>query len=1706
MEVLHRDQLKNLFQYLREFTQLKYKPKRTTQGFSVLWLHHLPQSSLIHNAARLKPNEVKEQWLVLQKAPLSQAPPPPLPQRLEGWVSGPFNNPHMPPLIRDRIVHKEIVLAADLKAKQIQNDLLLEEEQDIQKSWEEFEQVWHAWADEQLRLVEAQKYYSQLFDFYQKLSTFGERYELRLGLGYLTWKTPAGAEVGRHLLTVNVNLHFDAGQGVLSMTVAGDGAKTTLEQDMLDAQDRVSPEVVAQLQEYLQAQGDQIWAGDVLRQILSTWINAVSNRGLYSNSIEPPKRLTDAPIVHWAPALILRERNKRSLVATYDTILGQIDNVEDVPHSLQRFVGCYEPKAVQQAEAADSTIYFPLPANEDQQKIISHLRHEDGAVVQGPPGTGKSHTIVNLVSHLLATDQKVLVTSHTARALQVLREKFPPELAELCITHLQGEEGAQVALQSSVQEILLRSSRRQKELELELEDELSNKLKTAKQEEMNLLDELQQIRQAETGELNLLGYQGTAQRIGKQLRAQEGDFEWINEWVDANTGQSLSLTNKEATRLLKLWRDISDEEQKELGLRRPKLDILASVEQFVHFVKAEEETFEIAATREQYQSHPAYEVLMAAGHTERKVLLESVTKLIAAIETERRRAIPWIEEALDSLLQGQMSRWQEVSGHSQELLPPLLEEADWLERNEPSGLDDRELNVLFADAKAVYDHLKSGGHWGNFIFKPSAVKNRSYLRETVKIGGRPADSVEVLRDFLKYLDLYIDLQKVKELWHTQGVSVSGPLSMQVNELQEKEHALEKIYKVQPLLEQAQKAIEAITGLHEPKWWETDELSALLDVTKAAQASNEAKDSKEVLEELWPSLQGLVLAGKSHEVVTDLIQSIQSRDIAMYGQSVGIVENLIMRQKLLDERERLFARLVDEQKLLAQELKATFKDKQWDERLAHIESAWKWAQADWRMQELANPDFEVEVRQRLENMRQFQRDTLGQLAASKAWRNTLDRMTHKEQSALVRWEQAIKKLGKGTGVHAERRRLEAQTALEDARSAIPAWIMPVHLVAEHFVPKQGMFDVVIVDEASQAGPEALFLTYIAKKIVIVGDDKQIEPEGIGIQAEQVDALVGMYLKDLVNREVIGHAKASLFDFGNVTYPNRIGLREHFRCMPEIIQFSSDLSYAKEPLIALRQYGMQRLKPLMAQQVFTGQTTENVNKAEAKAIVEQIKACIGLPHYQGKSMGVISLMGDAQAEEIALQLREEISEAEIEERKLVCGNAYSFQGDERDVIFLSMVGSSNKDKGDGGKRKLASLITCDNSTFQSRYNVAVSRARDQLWLFHSLDQKDLKSEDIRSALIQHVRHPQVEGWQPLSAEEIQDVQTCASLSGRAKMHPPRPFENWFEVDVFIDLVRRGYRVIPQYELNRYRIDLVVEGLKSRLAVECDGDQWDGPSKFRADLARQQALERAGMTFWRVRGSTYARDPELALEDLWHTLETRGIYPEGDPRNAIKSKNEPQQPTELKSLSAQAVAQAQEASQEVMADETTNETLPDFPPEVKAKMQPYHVWKSRELPDPRRLPDLAPVVSGLQEIIDQEGPMTCRQAYQTYCRAAGIRMGQAIKTLLNKSMRRALQAGNIVQMDEWGTADLLDKIVRTPKTPQVVFREAGPRQPSDIPPSEISLLMRELLVNDPHLVSKAPETLFQRVLATYGTQNLNGNTRLALEYAYSFLKRSA
>ena len=294
----------------------------------------------------------------------------------------------------------------------------------------------------------------------------------------------------------------------------------------------------------------------------------------------------------------------------------------------------------------------------------------------------------------------------------------------------------------------------------------------------------------------------------------------------------------------------------------------------------------------------------------------------------------------------------------------------------------------------------------------------------------------------------------------------------------------------------------------------------------------------------------------------------------------------------------------------------------------------------------------------------------------------------------------------------------------------------------------------------------------------------------------------------------------------------------------------------------------MPPVVPFRVANGMRDGYVNHIEALTIASFIAAAIELDEYAGQTFGVICMVGSEQAVEIETLVRKYISTSLLEERRVICGNAAQFQGDERDVMFLSMVDSP---KPDGGP-----LWLNQKQDAKQRFNVAASRARNQMWVVYSLNHDtDLKPGDLRRMLIEHARDP-----------NAVDSQVAAAQS-RA--------QSPFEKNVIEQLIRQRYRVTSQWEVGAYSIDMVVEGGGKRLAVECDGDRFHPIEKIPEDMARQEILERLGWTFHRIRGSEYFRDPAAAMQRLVNRLQEMCIPPEletasaGDRANSEESAKE-------------------------------------------------------------------------------------------------------------------------------------------------------------------------------------------------------------------------
>lgn len=653
---------------------------------------------------------------------------------------------------------------------------------------------------------------------------------------------------------------------------------------------------------------------------------------------------------------------------------------------------------------------------------------------------------------------------------------------------------------------------------------------------------------------------------------------------------------------------------------------------------------------------------------------------------------------------------------------------------------------------------------------------------------------------------------------------------------------------------------------EPVWADESQIERIASSCRLALARIRKRLATEEIRSVEAPISRMAAKGSAHPVTNDLLSAIRSHDIDRFALCANRIQELERQRQRLQKVDEDLSKLRLLLPQFTKSLEQTCNEPYWDERVQRIGGAWRWAQARYWIEEYIRQEDVPALAKRAKQIEDEINSVIAKLAALRAWSFCFSRLKEDHRRHMEAWQQSMRWLGKGTGKHAPRHRREAQAHLNACREAVPAWVMPLHRVWDTVYPIPSMFDVIIVDEASQCGVEALPLFYLGKKILIVGDDKQISPEAVGLPRDAVHRLMEEFLHDFQFKSSFD-IESSLFDHGKLRYgTKRITLREHFRCMPEIIRFSNDLCYSDTPLIPLRQYGPNRLPPL--EHVFVeggyreGSNSSATNPPEAKAIVQRIAQMCDDSRYDGKTMGVVVLQGEVQARLIENQLLERLGAQKMERRRLVCGNPYSFQGDERDIMFLSLVAASNE--------RIGPLTKAAD---ERRFNVAASRARDQMILFHSVTCNDLSVSCLRRRL-----HDFFENTKPQQIADIErdELERRAAQDNRCVVKPPAPFESWFEVDVALELLRRDFTVLSQYEVAGKRIDLVVEGGQARLAVECDGDNWHGADRYEDDMQRQRQLERCGWQFFRVRESAFYANKDDALARLWRVLEERGIFP--------------------------------------------------------------------------------------------------------------------------------------------------------------------------------------------------------------------------------------
>lgn len=1417
-----QDRTVRLFQFLKAVRSLREPPIRHLEQYKDfrLWRADLP----LGLGCSLRSEEDEEDaWLVVAQQTVARPPIPP--PDLVSWIEGDYEDFDQEPSPQAQRYVNGQQEAFDAEPSRL-------------AQWEEWLAAWRRWAEDARHRHRVQELYRRLFHLRQQLER-DEGLELLWGHGVLAWKRPEET-LWHPLLVTPMQVDFDPHRGLLVLRPAG---PIRWEWHLVDGFSMPNGELLRSLAN----NPPDVWDERACLDFYTRVARSLSPEGTAQADLHPPAP-GPAPAIAHAPVLFLRRR-RTGMVRDLQEIIETIQKGTRIPATIAHVVGDAADPFDMFVEAqtwgkVGEELWLPLPANPEQEEIAARIRRHHGVTVEGPPGTGKSHTIANLICHLLAHGKRVLVTSQGERALRVLQEKIPESIRPLCISLLGADTDSLKALEHAVQAMVERTTRVDLPAARAERERLRERLLQVRQEVAALRQRLERAKQGEMATYSLLGKSLRTPEVARWLAENEAALGFIPDPIQPGTPPPLNA--QELARLFELSGRLSPEDLQAVGQYRPDP---AHLPAGAHLKELAEELQRCEAALA--QGPAALRDWQPPAGTE----LGELQALQAAAEREAAELAeleaPWLLAIRQDAARGGIRRrgWEELvaavaQGCEQILtLKNQLAAYTW---TLPEGLAPAE---LLHDLAALRDHLARSGVLGptlSLLFRPRLRR----LMEGCRLNGaRPktAEDVALLMDAVR---LAQERTALVVRWNRVVAEVGGPTVREDAarlEVEVDEWARMVSLALRWDEERWQPFLAKVTalGLPAPSEASPRAIAALAQWIHLAACRLKAVTHRRVLAELADFLESQRDRTAAHPLWDELLTALKALDWERWEGALAEARRLATLAPLATELAQLRERLAQ----VAPE---------WARRIvqhrgaaarcgdpARAAEAWAWRQAETWLRELG-ADNPVALQRELEHKLAEERQLLLELVEVSTWLGLAERLTPAQRSALVGWQQAIKRIGKGKGKYAQHYREAARQYMDACRSAVPVWIMPLHRVVESFRPDAEPFDVVVIDESSQCDATALVALFRARRAVIVGDDNQISPEAIGTHEEQVHQLAAQYLADLPHKELYG-PRQSLYDIAKRCFPGLIRLREHFRCLPEIIQFSNDLMYGGE-ILPLREPVPDSLwQPVVARRV-AGQRDlgRDINEVEARALVEAVVACCQDPRYDGKTMGFISLLGEAQAQFIEQLLFERLGPQEIERRKLLGGDAYYFQGDERDVIFLSLVESS-------GSHRKATLNKM--SDFQ-RFNVAASRARDQMWLFYSISADELHPDDVRGRLIRYCEQP---------ARMVEESKELAELC-----------ESDFERAVLRELLARGYAVRPQVRVGRYRIDLVVEGMGARLAVECDGDSYHGPDRWHEDQRRQATLERLGWRFFRIRASTFYRNPQLALAPLWERLEEVNIRP--------------------------------------------------------------------------------------------------------------------------------------------------------------------------------------------------------------------------------------
>ena len=1446
-----------LYQYIAEVVKsIKTEKKDIHNEEWCYFLEELPKhSGITLNYLDNKNTPSDQKILQVEKIPFLE--PLAIDKELLDWLSGDWGDYKSPIKLLSEKITKENdaskVVNISKKEKEMLEKLLKDRK---------------LWVEEQKKIEVVRNLFDTLYNKYLVLDRDSDTLELVVANGLV--KVP-NEDICYPILLKKVNLSIDTEKNIISITDASDNDLITQELylNFLAEVENINLDNVFYLEDkILENNIHPISKNETIKDFFREFIHNLNPRAQFIEDTDKNNK-ENVITIEWKPILFIRKKDDGKVEAI-NNIIKDIENGGEIPEYLSELVGIIgsDKKTIEQVP----DILFTKETNNEQIEIIKSLYSHRAVVVQGPPGTGKTHTIANLLGHFLAEGKNVLITSQTKKALDVLKEKIPTDIQDLCISMLDDDSSD---LGNSVESISEKLGYLNLETLKNECEEIENQRNELKEDIKNIKRKIFNIKYQESHPIIYNNESITLKEAGEFLRKNQRELDRIPGVV--SSGVTCPINNENLTFLKSGYKkSVSKEEEKEIELGLNKLSDFWTLEEFKEMLENKKE---IMSRLDLLLKNKKYHINDNLFYVDDKMLIDldkfkNYSGIDKIIPEDLKSIEDWKKDVCIAGTENSGDRkiWLEFIKDIRRLYDLTNMTKDQLFKKEVVYKD-----IDVSTAKKLIIGLKKGIERPGFFFKHRLRKARKQISDKVTINNRILETLYDCNVALEYTTLIELKENTKNTWN---------ILMTGNSLLENSNNKNLYKQLYSYADQMEYLLN---------WYDREKKTFLHKIENAGFEKlniNKTEGNPIYVDEVnqifdfIPSLEELIAIGKIaleyREVdikrseylvkIENIIKenSHLGREIknAILNENIDKYSETLEKLRVLSEKEVLYKKykdLLHSVKAVANSWGEELENGLFNEKIENIYNVWRYKQISQKLKELAEKPYfnlQADILEKTEELKKLTID----LVTKKAWYNIIKFLEEKDNlaisQALKGWKQTVQKIGKGTGKNTNIHKKNAKEKMLLCQKVVPAWIMPLNKVFDTLNPVENKFDIIIIDEASQSDISSLILLYMAKKIIIVGDDKQVSPSDVGVNIDKINMFRRKYIKGKVANDDLYGIRASLYSIVSTTF-QPISLREHFRSVPEIIGYSNKTSYDNQ-ILPLRDSNSSILKPAIIDYKVNGRRDEKskINRIEAETIVSLIEACLAMKEYKNSTFGVISLLGDEQAELIQDLIVKRIPATEIENHKILCGNSASFQGDERDIMFISLVDSSEENK------SLRLVGEGVEGAIRKRYNVAISRAKDQLWIVHSIDKNNLKEGDLRKELFEYIDSLKENVFDKTAIENI----TASD----------------FENEVARHLLEKNYTIKQKWRVGSYDIDMVAIYDDKKIAIECDGKTLNHTEEeVIANLEEQEILERCGWKFIRVRASEYFRNPEKAIKDLIIQLDDKGVYP--NHKEVYNDKNE-------------------------------------------------------------------------------------------------------------------------------------------------------------------------------------------------------------------------